>query len=244
VPRPTIEYDARRAADYARLRGLSREVLDELLRGGAVGPGDRVLEVGCGTGNYIAAIQEITGATSFGIDISEPMLAHARARARTVVYAWGVAESLEFEDARFDFVYSVDVAHHLYAPEAYIAEAARVLKPGGRLATMTKTPEMIRALPVLARYFPEIVEIELARYPSIAGLTAAMEAAGFGAIRTVEVEVPYEVHDIAVYACKGLSALQLIPEEAFARGLAALERDLAKGPVAGPIRHLFVWGRR
>ena len=60
----------------------------------------------------------------------------------------------------------------------------------------------------------------------------------------VEVEHPVEITNIAPYASKANSTLHLIPQEAFERGLARLERDLAKGPIRGMRRYLFVWATR
>ena len=90
-----FDYDAL-AAGYARHRRVHPGVLDELCQ--AVTQKSQVLEVGCGTGNYILALQSLVGCTCWGIDPSEEMLAQARARSTAAQFRLGQAEHLEFED--------------------------------------------------------------------------------------------------------------------------------------------------
>jgi ubiquinone/menaquinone biosynthesis C-methylase UbiE len=106
-----------------------------------VRPGDRVLEVGCGTGDVaIAACAPAGphGAVS-GIDAGTEMIAVARAKAAragvAVDFRVEPIEALTYPDATFDIVLSSLMMHHL--PDDLkrqgLAEIARVLKPGGRL---------------------------------------------------------------------------------------------------------------
>jgi len=233
-----IDYDAL-AADYARHRRVHPAVLRRLAAG--VARATRVLEVGCGTGNYAAALQAATGCATTGIDPSERMLAVAR-QAGGGRFAAGRAERLAVADGAFDLLFSVDVIHHVADRDAAFAEARRALAPGGRVCTVTDSEWIIRHRAPLSHYFPATIEPELARYPRDGELRARMERAGFSQVREEAVEFGYDLFDGGPYRDRAYSALHLIPEAAFQRGLQALEDDLRRGPVRCVSRYVMVWG--
>ncbi|MFO0557008.1 MAG: methyltransferase domain-containing protein [Polyangiales bacterium] len=98
--------------------------------------GKRALDVGCQCGALAVALAE-SGAIVTGLDVEEPLLEGARARARgygaSATFVKGVAERLAFEDRAFDLVTMVDVIEHVESAERSLAECARVLAPGGVL---------------------------------------------------------------------------------------------------------------
>jgi hypothetical protein len=69
-----------------------------------------------------------------------------------------------------------------------------------------------------------------------------MAQAGFREVVEQTVEAQYELVDSQAYRAKAFSALHLISEEAFQRGLERLEKDLQLGPVPGVLRYLLLWG--
>ena len=236
-----IDYEAM-APDYARHRGLHPGVLEGLLRAGGVGPSSTVLEVGCGTGNYIIAVRERAGCSCWGIDPSREMLSLAEGRSAAVGFQRGGAESIPFRDGFFDLVFSVDVIHHVTDRTAYFAEARRVLKAQGRICTGTDSEWIIRHRQPLATYFPQAVEADLERYPSIEELRHMMAQAGFDDIDEEMVEHRFELTDVQPFRDRVFSCLRLISEEAFHEGLARLERDLHAGPVRCASRYVLLWG--
>jgi SAM-dependent methyltransferase len=99
---------------------------------GALAPGRRALELGCGTGIFLAKVAR-SGARVVGLDLTDELLAKARARlagASNVALLRGNAESLPCPDGCFDVVYGSSVLHHLDL-ERSLAEVFRVLRPGG-----------------------------------------------------------------------------------------------------------------
>jgi len=114
------------ARQYARYREMHPGVLRKLLI--KVSKDSKVLEIGCGTGNYIIALNSLTGCQSWGIDISEEMLSTAKTRSNSVCFKLSEATSLDFPDEFFDFVFSVNVIHHIKDHRRYYEEAYRVLK--------------------------------------------------------------------------------------------------------------------
>jgi SAM-dependent methyltransferase len=172
------------------------------------------------------------------------MLNQARKRSTEIVYRQGSAEDLGFAPGSFDLLFSVDVIHHVTDRRTYLAEAFRALAPGGRLCTATDSAWIIRHRQPLSHYFPETVEPELARYPRIADLRAGMAGVGFVALDEQTVECTYPLDDIQIYRDKAFSALHLISEDAFQRGIARMERDLREGPILCTPRYTLLWGTK
>lgn len=96
--------------------------------------GQRALDIGCG-GGYSCEFLAQRGARVWGLDCSEACIEAARRHARTqnleIDYRTGTAECLPYDDATFDIVTCLDVLEHVDSPQGAIAEAARVLRPGG-----------------------------------------------------------------------------------------------------------------
>jgi ubiquinone/menaquinone biosynthesis C-methylase UbiE len=98
-------------------------------------PGDRLLDVGCGTGAASRRAAAVAGSV-VGADLSSEMLKEARQLARgidNVTFVQADAEALPLEDASFTAILCTNSFHHYPNPAAAIGEMARVLAPGGRL---------------------------------------------------------------------------------------------------------------
>lgn len=107
----------------------------------ALRPGDRVLDVGCGPGNFTRGFAATVGGQGLavGLDASRPMLERAVRDTPPDAIAWvrGDAEHLPFADATFDAVCCFAALHLMRDPWAALAELVRVLAPGGRIALLT-----------------------------------------------------------------------------------------------------------
>jgi ubiquinone/menaquinone biosynthesis C-methylase UbiE len=230
------------AEDYAQHRRVQPDVLKALLTEGHIERHSSILEVGCGTGNYIITLHSLTGCIAHGIDPSEQMLAQANARTSSVSFSLAHAEALGQPESYFDLVFSVDVIHHIRDRRRYFAEARRVLKPGGRLCTVTDSETIIRQRQPLSTYWPETVAHELRRYPAIDVLHEEMRQADFVNLTESTVEFRCMLTDCGPFEAKAYSTLHLIPPEAFERGLTRMQRDLQHGPIASVSRYVLVWG--
>ena len=136
------------AAYDAAFARLTRQAIGPLLEAVSMRPGTRRLDVATGPG-YVAAAAVSRGAAATGIDFSAPMIARARELHPDVEFREGDAEALAFADAAFDAVVMNFGVLHLARPERAMAEAARVLMPGGRYAcTAWARPEEGGGVPI------------------------------------------------------------------------------------------------
>lgn len=230
------------ADDYAATRRVHPGVVTQLAAAICSLEAQQVLEVGCGTGNYAAALQQATGAHVLGVEPSPGMLTYAQAAG--VHSCQGVAEALPFCSGGYDLVFTVDVVHHLLDTRRYLTEAQRVLRPGGLICTVTDSEQIIASRCPLASYWPETVASELQRYHPIGRLMAWLQAAGFAALREEEVAFTYRLQDAEPYRRRAYSTLQRIPDGAWRQGLARLEADLARGPVEAVACYTLLWGKK
>lgn len=238
-----LDYD-RLAAEYAQHRQVHPEVLRRLLTMGALDASAKVLEVGCGTGNYSRAIEEAVGCVCCGIDPSTQMLAHARRQTNRVIFQQGYAEQLGFAAATFDLVFSVDVIHHVGNRFAYFQEAQRVLRLGGKFCTVTDSETIIRQRQPLSVYFPATIEVELARYPRLGDLRMYLDQLGFTAVQAIDVEFAYPESNLERYRAKAYSCLHLISEAAFQQGITQMEQALRQGPLPAVARYTLLWATK
>ena len=243
LTKPNLDYD-HRAAEYARHRKVHPGVVEELIAGGRLDAETRVLDIGCGTGNYAAVLSERVGCRLSGVEPSGQMRSRARDAAPWETLAKGRAESLPFPDASFDLVFTTDVIHHVGDRPAFFDEAARVLRPGGQIATATDSHEDIPNRRPLSSHFPETIPVELARYPGVPQLLAEMHQAGLVDSRLVQVSHDYLLTVPQAYRDKAFSSLHNIDAAAFARGTARLEADLASGPIPCVSLYTIIWATK
>ena len=102
-----------------------------------VGPGEQVLDLGCGTAELTQALLD-AGAHPLGVDVSEEALRRAGRRHPRVDLLTAPPDGpLPLDDARFDVVWAGDVIEHVRDTSAWLSEVRRVLRPGGRLLLTT-----------------------------------------------------------------------------------------------------------
>ena len=183
--------------DTILFRGKLWELRQKTADLARIQPGEKVLDVGCGTGTLAMEVELRVGATGrvVGIDPGEQQIARARSKAiqrgLSIEFQIGVIEQLNFPDHTFDVVLSTIMMHHLSdtLKRQGLAEIARVLrspdpasgKPGGRLVLADfKRPEERPAQPV--RFG--------AGGSRIQDLVALVKDAGFLRVESEEMRLP------------------------------------------------------
>ena len=166
--------------------GKERAIREMTVELAQVQPGDKVLEVGCGTGSLAIVAKSRAGLAGevHGIDPAPEMIDVARRKAARmgmeVDFQIGLIEDIPFPDAQFDVVLSSLMLHHLpdEVKRKGFVEIRRVLKPGGRFLGIDFEPPtnpMIRSLATLL-FGHHMLQIDNRKLPPM------MEEAGFTAI--------------------------------------------------------------
>jgi SAM-dependent methyltransferase len=146
----------RQAPTYGDVLGqITRQFVPALLDAAGVASGLHVLDLATGPG-YAAGMAAQRGASVVGVDFAEAMVQLARRGHPDLDFRVADAEALPFPDGTFDVVVSNFVVPHLGRPERALAELARVLRPGGRLALTTwDQPARMRLLGTFLEAFGE-----------------------------------------------------------------------------------------
>ncbi len=212
--------------------------LDVIARHAPVDRITDILDVGCGTGRYSAALAERFDARVVAIDPSERMLAEARKKAPDGVrFERGAAESLPLADASMDVVFGSMVFHHFVDPDLAAAEFRRVLRPGGRVCLRAGTTEQLESYAYVP-FFPASRAIIERSLTSRASIEATFARAGFSPIshELIDSEAGENWRDYAGrIAARADSILAQLRDSDFEAGLAALRRYAEGSSSADPV---------
>ena len=214
----TADYDARRQACLEFVAAVS---------------GERILEVGCGSGLFVRSLANAVGETGFvrGLDLSEQQIAVARSNCAgldQVKLETGDALNLPFRNGEFDAVVTIQTLEYVPEVESAIRELLRVLRPGGRFINFatnwgsvfwnSNQPERMRAM--LSAWD------EHAPYPNLpAQLPRYLDETGL--VRDIEQEPFTILNGAFTESAFSYWAAQLIAVFATGRGLVSNEEATA-----------------
>ena len=253
---------AREHAARLELRaGAESEIAarDDYVRLLGVAPGERVLDVGCGSGAVTRTLAQrvAPGGRAVGLDASTALLKVARELANKaglgaiIEFKDGDCRALPFPDASFDAVVAATTLSHVPDPRRALAEMVRVTRPGGRVGvfdvdgdlTLFAHPdrELTRRI-VLAYSDLGWVNGWLAR-----GLPALLVELGIVNVRArgfMPLESGGYYANRAERSAEAAATAGAITADEQARWLKALQAEIAAKRFLGGQLHLFVWGTR
>lgn len=242
------------AADEIAARDVYLGLLD-------IAAGDRVLDVGCGSGVVTREIARRVGSRGLavGLDPSPALLAAARELAEKAGFAdrmefrEGDALRLPVPDRSFDVVVSVTVLSHVPKGEDAIPEFVRVLRPGGRLgvfdfdADMTVVTHPDRAL--TRRIVTAASDAMAVNGWLVRQLPSLFQGAGLVDVRArgffpLETELQSFYANLAERCAEVAVKTGAITEFEGHAWLDAFREQAAQGPIVAGRLHIFVWGRK
>jgi ubiquinone/menaquinone biosynthesis C-methylase UbiE len=252
------DYEGENYSRYAEARNLLPETervwMDRVLAYAKGRTGIKVVDVGSGTGRFALLLANALEAEVVGVEPSDQML-RAAVAANTmpkVQYLKGSAESLPLVDKSFDLAWLSMVIHHVIDRNLCAEELARVLRPGGVVLIRNTFQDGLTdsyGIPFYG-FFPGALEVDRARLPSVAEVTAAFEGKGFVKSGLERVNQVLE-RSLKAYLSRlrkgGISTLEHLSkaqrEEGFRRLAIAAENEVGETPVLETI-DLLVFTKR
>ncbi len=192
-----------------------------------------IIDLGCGTGRFSAALRRRFSAQVVAIDPSRNMLGIAAASATAgLAYVQATAGHIPLREDCADLVFASMVWHHIPDQHEAGREIVRVLRPGGYLCVRTPTREALNS-ELYLRFFPSARRLNEQIMPARRDLISCLKACGLqlvhhGIIRHPQNSGPREYADRV--AVRAFSDLASISEEEFRRGMQELRRYCATAP--------------
>jgi SAM-dependent methyltransferase len=211
-PRASQSFIDKAGEAWVRLQDQTDALTDPLGRVAlarlGVAEGERILDVGCGCGQTLLQLADLTGPAGhvLGVDISPPMLARARERAAewpTIALALGDAQAYAFAPGSFDAVYSRFGVMFFDDPRTAFRNMRAAARAGGRLSfvcwqELAKNPWAARPLEAVMRLLPPSAMPDMLRegrpgpffLSEPARVRAILEGAGWRDVALEPVEMP------------------------------------------------------
>ncbi len=215
------------AETYDHTRTHSDAVIDRFRSVVRLNESVSVLDFGCGTGNYLARIQERFACQCNGVEPSEAMRIRAQMKSDNFTIKKGDHGAIPFPAEKFDFCYMTDVIHHVPDLVAMFRELLRVLKPAGKLCIVTEAHSQIEGR-FYNRYFPSLAQNEKQRYPDISEIIDRAKESGFKLMSVETISSPARTVSgefLRNVSEKNWSMFRLLNDSEFATGLAKLTLD-------------------
>jgi SAM-dependent methyltransferase len=235
----SIDYD-KVSRIYDTSRAANTETIEKLVELLHIGSDSVVLDMGCGTGNYAAALQRVAKMV-IGVDSSTGMIEHARAKFPELPLICGDVTSLPFGSEAFDGAFAIQVLHHVEEKEVFLTEAYRVIRKGTFLVIDSCSHRQMRTFWDY-HYFPKGLEVDIARIPDAEEIASLLERTGFS---NVGIEISYtnisaEHEKPKRYLDKnyrdGMSTFCLLSDEDIESGCEKLREDIESGAIESIIR--------
>lgn len=226
---------------------LTSGATESLLDLAEVGNGTSLLDIGTGPGTIIGPAKQ-RGAEVTAVDLSPAMVALAKKRYPTTDISLGDASSLEYKEATFDAITIGFCLHHAANPNAMLAEALRVLRPGGRLSFAVWAPaEQLEAFGLAFATIGAVVPLDQfpnLQAPVLGEVTSDYEELlsnnGFTNTTARALELSWAVKDGSAIFAGFDQFLDLSDQDSATRGSVrdALDKEVAKRTGSDGFAHL------
>lgn len=219
------------ALDFEKTHNVNNKILNELISDFNPYKTIRVLDFGCGTGNYIKAIRKKTPFEIYGVEPCDDMILYAKERNPKTTIKKGNHLNIPYPETYFDFIYMTNVIHHVEDISHMYKEFNRVLKPNGIICICTENRmQLLSKFWII--YFPSIILVDLKRFPKISTLKRLANENGF-LIKKITKITDFRYTKITDFLMnqvsrRSMSVLNLISDDEYYRGLKKMLSDKKK----------------
>jgi ubiquinone/menaquinone biosynthesis C-methylase UbiE len=199
----------------------------------------RLLDLGCGVGNYLDAIGRDSGLDRVGLDRSFAMLtANSETKGSANLVQSDFCKGLPFQAESFQVVIAIDVLHFVNSLSSLLTEIRRILVPGGVFIAVIHTPEDIYKQ-TLSQYFAETANLELPQAQKLLMLAPCANEQGFEVLSTHQDTEQLEASKafLELFEKKCASALHRISPSEYLIGIRKMLSDFSRRKLIGVESH-------
>jgi len=216
-------YDIHREADL----GLLEIVIGNL----KLSKDMHILDFGCGTGNYLCALQKKGYTNLYGLDKEESMQEIAVKKTGLNVRI-GTHLNIPFEKDFFDAVTLIAMIHFIDDIDSLFRNLYSISKKYGRISIVTQSHEQVDSR-FYNKYFPSLAEMDKQRYHRIENITATAEQNGFTVCDIQEyssgTDMLVDKNYFNLIKDKSFYVLRLLSDDEFDRGMEKFNSDMVNG---------------
>lgn len=217
-----------------KAREYDIDILNNFLNEAKLTSTSKILDIGCGNGNYAIEIKKLTNSEVYGLDISDTMIAKTSEKDKNINWLTCDALHTPFENDFFDFIYMTDVIHHVLNIDKLFIEINRILKNNGKVCINTQSHRQID-LRYDSEFFPESGILDKMRYPDVEKIILTAQRYGLHFIKEDIIgegdEIILDEKYLDSVNKRERPMFHLISDKCYHYGVAEIRTQLLNGPI-------------
>ncbi len=219
------------AQNFDKHRTADLKLVDTAIESLKISRDMRILDFGCGTGNYLKAFQIKGYNNLFGLDQSDEMCKIASDKTSAIIKK-GSHVNVPFESDYFGAIIIIDVVHFIDDIHSLFNSLQRICKNNGRVFIATQSHAQLETR-IYSKYFPSTTKIDKLRHHDISNLIAVAESSGFSLLTVKDylndTDFLVDENYFNLIKNKSFYILGLLSDNEFNEGMAKFQIDMRNG---------------
>lgn len=219
------------AKNYDNHRTADLKLVETAIENLKLDGNTRILDFGCGTGNYLKAFQIKGYKNLFGLDQSDEMCKIASEKTIAIIRK-GSHLHVPFDSDFFGAIIIVDVVHFIDDIDSLFNSLQRICKKNGRVFIATQSHEQLETR-IYSKYFPSTTRIDKLRHHEISKIVAVAESSGFSLLTVKNylngTDFLVDENYFNLIKNKSFYILGLLSDDEFDDGMTKLQIDMRNG---------------